>query len=201
MLDNLLYKLEDRSGALPGKISQYKMAPSDRDLKITKKNTRKSAVLILLSEKHNKTIVTLIKRQEYNGVHSGQISFPGGKYELNDNNLRNTAIRETFEEIGVNQSEYDIIGELTKLFIPVSAFDVYPFVGIAKKEFKYKKQDFEVSKILEFELAEFKKTENIKTEMRKIKDVEITIPYYLINDNKIWGATAMIISELLDIID
>jgi 8-oxo-dGTP pyrophosphatase MutT (NUDIX family) len=200
MLDNLVNILKLSIKKLHGKKSQYKMAPSDRELRITIKETRKSAVLILLSEKQNEIYITFIKRQEYNGAHSGQIAFPGGKYDKSDRNIKETAYREAEEEIGISRKDYKIIGNLTNLFIPVSAFDVHPFIAYTKEKLVYKKQEHEVKKIFELKLNDFFNQDNIKTEIVNKDGINITIPYYFINGNKIWGATAMIMSELVDVI-
>ncbi len=200
MIENLINTIKVAVKNLPGKESQYKMAPSDRDLRITTKKTRKSAVLILLSEKDNEIYISFIKRQKYKGAHSGQIAFPGGKYEKKDKHLKETAYRETKEEIGIDRDKFEIIGALTNLFIPVSAFDVYPFIAFAKEKLVYKKQEYEVEKVFELKLKDFLNTDNHHTETVNKNGIEITIPYYYINNNKIWGATAMIISELIDIL-
>ena len=77
--------------------------------------------------------ITFIKRQEYNSVHSGQVAFLGGKYEKHDADIIETAYRETEEEIGISRNKIQITGELSSLFIPVSAFDVHPFIAFTKK--------------------------------------------------------------------
>lgn len=200
MFDNLINIISSSLENLPGKKVQYKMAPSDRELRVTIKKTKKSAVLVLLTEKQNDIYITFIKRQEYNGVHSGQIAFPGGKHEKNDTNLTETVYRETEEEIGVSRNKIEIIGELSKLFIPVSAFDVHPFIAFTKEKLIYKKQDYEVKEVFELKLSDFSKASNIKTETVNKNDIDITIPFYLIDGYKIWGATAMIISELIELV-
>ena len=121
---------------LPGLLSQLKMAPVTRinELKMPSNNdTRKSAVLILFYPKNNQTTIALIKRSVDNSVHSGQISFPGGKVEKDDLSLAHTALREANEEIGINLVTVKIIGKLSKLYIPPSNFDVYPIIGITHK--------------------------------------------------------------------
>jgi 8-oxo-dGTP pyrophosphatase MutT (NUDIX family) len=201
MLENLKNILEIGIENLPGKEVQYLMAPSDRNSKITVNKTRKGAVLILLSEKKGEIFLTLIIRQEYDGAHSGQIAFPGGKYEKLDCETKQTAIRECFEEIGIDEDNYQIIGSLTKLFIPVSAFEVFPYIAIVKNNLKYIKQDYEVKEVIEIRLKDFLNKDNIKKEFRTFKGNEYLIPYYAVAPYKIWGATAMIIKELTEIIN
>ena len=200
MLDKLIDIINASLKNLPGKESQYKMAPSDREQRLTVKKTRKSAVLILLSEKKSEVYITFIKRQEYNGAHSGQIAFPGGKFEKNDINIIETAYRETEEEIGVNRVKFEIIGALTNLFIPVSAFDVHPFVGYTKEKLEYIKQEHEVKEVFELKLTDFLNPKNVKSEIVNKDCIDIKIPYFYIEDHKIWGATAMILSEFIDIV-
>jgi len=197
MLENLVNILNLSLKKLPGKKSQYKMAPSDREIRVTIKETRKSAVLVLLSEKQNEIYMTFIKRQEYNGAHSGQIAFPGGKFEKIDIDIKETAQREVEEEIGISRDKYEIIGNLSNLFIPVSAFDVHPFIAYAKENLNYKIQEYEVKEVFELKLNDFLNPNNIKTEIVNKDGLDITIPYYFIEGKKIWGATAMIISELV----
>jgi 8-oxo-dGTP pyrophosphatase MutT (NUDIX family) len=137
MLEALSKKLRHRlSLPLPGREAQLHMAHSARRAAmlqyITPENARKGAVLALFFEEENKIKLPLILRAEYKGVHSGQVAFPGGKFEDTDEDLKQTAIREAEEEIGISSFDVEIIGSLTEVYIPPSNFLVHPFVGITK---------------------------------------------------------------------
>ncbi len=132
--------------------------------------------------------------------HAGQISFPGGKKE-DDESILACALRETFEEIGIEQTEYEIMGQLSELYIPVSDFLVYPFLAIAKKELSYTLEEEEVAEIMEIPLDHLMNPSTLRKKdihlgARTIKDV----PYFDLYGKTLWGATAMISSEILALI-
>lgn len=118
---------------LPGRNAQFKMAPENRvDVQHTaqKENIgQKSAVMVLIFPEKGIPNICFIRRQDDQGPHSGQISFPGGRVEEKDSNLWDTALRETAEEIGVSERDTQYVGKLTPLYIPVSNFWVHPFIG------------------------------------------------------------------------
>jgi len=191
---------------LPGLESQLKMAPINRMQEIMSlgqgKNAVKSAVLFLFyPDEKGRTTTVFIKRPEYNGAHSGQISFAGGRYESSDPDLDNTALRETHEEIGVPPSEIELVGKLSDLFIPPSNYIVSPYLGIAKKRPDFVPDPSEVAQLLEFRLTDFFKPENHHTKLiTLIGGYTLETPCYIINGNVIWGATAMMVSEFLEFI-
>ena len=200
-----------KTGILPGLHSQLKMLPITRSIeninnkyptesKRTIANTpKKSAVLILLYPKHGFTYLVMMVRALDNGVHSGQISFPGGKSEKSDPSLEYTALREANEEIGIIHDTVEIIGKLTNIFIPPSNFDVYPFVGVSLSTPIFKPNN-EVHKLLEIKLSTL---QNPKTKgYKKIKHRsgnEFLVPCYYVDGEVIWGASAMMLSEFLDL--
>jgi len=192
---------------LPGWEAQKLMAPTFREEEIkqagrAKLKSRKSAVLILLYEKKGQFYVPFIRRSEYKGVHSGQISLPGGQFEETDSSFENTARRETEEEIGISRDEIVILGQISDLYIPPSNFLVKPFVGYLSKNPEFITDPTEVQKLIEIPLAAFYaenvigKKDFISSSTHRTKKA----PYYEVNNVEIWGATAMIISELLEII-
>lgn len=193
---------------LPGFSAQKLMAPLGRkppqeylNEKIVPVN---SAVLILIypDKKTFLPKIILIKRTENASIHSGQISFPGGKQDELDENLSVTALRETEEEIGVSRKFISLIGKLSPLYIPVSNYMVHPFVGSIKETPALISHEKEVKEIMEVELEQFSLEKN-KTFIKKfirIKNMEMEVPCYNLNEKIIWGATAMIISELSEII-
>lgn len=189
---------------LPGLESQLKMAPINRLQEIMTlgfgKNAVKSAVLFLFyPDATGCTTTVLIKRPEYNGAHGGQISFPGGRYEIEDIDLKATALRETHEEIGVPPSAVEITGKLTDLFIPPSNFIVSPYLGILKGKPSFVPDQAEVAQVLEFKLTDFFKPENRHTKLiTLIGGYTLETPCFVINHHVIWGATAMMINELVE---
>ncbi len=190
---------------LPSNNAHSRMMPNNRALDVhsTTKNsaTKLSSVLILLYPKNNMLYTVFIKRQEYDGVHSGQISFPGGKYEKRDANLINTALREANEEIGIDISAIEILGQLSELFIPPSNFVVLPIVAYMPTYPKFIIDIKEVNHIIEISLSELMSPKNIsEDEFLGVGNLKITAPCYKFDNYKIWGATAMIMSELNDVL-
>ena len=185
---------------LPGEKAQIKMALGIRNhFKPTEKN-RKAGVLILLYQKNQELYVAFIQRTEYNGPHSGQISFPGGKLEKGDKNITETALRESHEEIGINSEMVEIFGQLTPLHIPVSNFVVYPVIGIYNTTPIFKIDTLEVKQVIEIKLCDLLNPENCTTKEFKYGDLSFLAPIYNPNNITIWGATAMILSEFLEIV-
>lgn len=191
---------------LPGEEVQLLMAPynriSVRQLNPKLHEPQKSAVLILLFPVGNEIHTLLIHRPVYEGVHSGQVSFPGGKFEEIDVDLSQTAIREAFEEVGVQPSSIEIIGKLSDLYISPSNFLVSPYIAFVRTLPDFIIDTHEVQKIISVNLFHFKeviaRSEKIITHSSGIK---IKTPYYEIEGLTVWGATAMIISELTAIVE
>jgi len=190
---------------LPSNKAHQRMMPKNRTLDsinvIKKANPRLSSVLILLYPKGDELYTVFIKRQEYDGVHSGQIAFPGGKFEKEDLNLINTAIREANEEIGIEISSLEILGELSELFIPPSNFLVFPVVSYMPVYPSFIIDNKEVNKVIEVSLKELMSSKNVsENEFLVIGNKKIHAPCYNFNEHKIWGATAMIVSELIEVL-
>jgi 8-oxo-dGTP pyrophosphatase MutT (NUDIX family) len=185
---------------LPGVEAQLRLSPPGRIPVKNEKPGKKSAVLVVLYGLKEKIGTVFIKRTEYLGVHSGQVSLPGGMYKLSDGSLRNTALRETREETGIPEDHISIIGALTSLHIPVSGITVFPFVGYCGERPVLTPDPFEVKYIIEANLDELLNPSNHKHKTMQIGDNEIDIPYFDIRGDHIWGATAMIISEFLEVV-
>ena len=189
---------------LPGQDAHDKMASESRlKLKMpsTNERTRESAVLILFYPSENQIFIPLILRPQYDGVHGGQMAFPGGRVEKEDENLIRTAMREAQEEIGVRLTDIEVIGQLTKLFIPPSNFNVQPVIGYMNHKPDFYPDAREVDKVIEITLEEILNPEIIGRKILNIRGLEIDAPFYQIQEHTVWGATAMMISELLTIID
>lgn len=185
---------------LPGLAAQLKMAPVGREhlnLKnLDQKKVKHAAVLALFTEVNNQAHIILTKRVSYLGVHSGQISFPGGKKENSDTNYQATALRETEEEIGVLSTNVDVLGALTPLYIPPSNFYVEPFLGCIKNSQKFTPQPREVAKILLIPFHEILSETNQSFEKFNRNNIEVEVPVFKVHNETIWGATAMMLNEL-----
>jgi 8-oxo-dGTP pyrophosphatase MutT (NUDIX family) len=157
-------------------------------------------VLSLLFPHNGELQLLLMKRTEDGRAHSGQVSFPGGRQDPTDADLRATALREAQEEVGIMSSEVDILGQLTTLYIPVSNFQVYPFVAFSASRPEYNLSHSEVASIIEVPLTEFlkeeRKVETVVTSPADPTFIRKVSAYQLEDGSIIWGATAMILSEL-----
>ncbi|MEE9372078.1 MAG: CoA pyrophosphatase [Saprospiraceae bacterium] len=130
--------------------------------------------------------------------HSGQISFPGGRYEKEDIDLASCALRETEEEIGIDRSKIKIIGQLSNLFVFASNHLVHPFVGVMEKEVPFVPDKREVQRVIEVSMQHLVRPSTIKTTTLKLSSGALkNVPYYDIDNEIVWGATAMILSEFL----
>lgn len=152
MFRSFVQRLESRlSKELPGEEAQFSMAPIARkriaEVSKEKYNPKQSAVLILLFPEGESIHTVLIQRPEYEGVHSGQVAFPGGKFEESDLELQHTALREAKEEVGIHPPDIQIIGSLTELYITPSNFLVKPFIGILNSKPNFMKDEREVQKL------------------------------------------------------
>lgn len=187
---------------LPAINAHLKMAPLERRLAMdpqsyAEKNPRLSAVMMLFYPKNGDACLVLTKRNEYAGVHSAQISFPGGKADADDIDLAHTALRETFEEIGVAGSDIDIIMPFTQIYIPPSNFLVSPFLGFSNSELEFKPNPYEVSEIIELPLdALLDDSIVVNVELQTSYAQKIAVPAFKFQEHIVWGATAMILSEL-----
>jgi len=187
---------------LKGLASHKKLAPEGRFLPeyaSEPENSVKSAVMILLHpDKSGELSFPVIRRTADKTVHSRQISFPGGRYEPEDKVFSVTAIRETSEEIGIKSEDVEVLAQLSPLYIPVSNYTVYPFVGFLPYLPEYVPAVREVSEILEIKFTEI---QNLRVETKTVQAGTRTIdaPFLIFENVQLWGATAMIIQEFSDI--
>jgi 8-oxo-dGTP pyrophosphatase MutT (NUDIX family) len=184
---------------LPGIEAQLRMSPPFRRPVATETPLKNSGVLLLLYLHEGRIYTVFIKRTEYNGVHSGQISLPGGMFKKSDSSLSYTALRETMEETGMPVKEASVIGQLTRLHIPVSNINVFPFVAVSNKRPDFIPDPTEVQYLIETSLDDLLNPLNQKTKIMQIAETAIEVPYFDVRENHIWGATAMIVSEFLEV--
>lgn len=191
---------------LPGRTAQLRMAHFGRLDEITiPENTKKASVMILLYMKNEEWHTVLMRRTSRfkNDKHKGQVSFPGGQSEPTDIDKAATALRETEEEMGLPASSMNVLGALSPLYIPVSNFLVQPFVGYTEDTPNFIPDTTEVETIIETPLSALLAKENLKTtdliipEGFKLNDV----PYFDVGGNVVWGATSMIISEFIQMLE
>lgn len=186
---------------LPGREAQERMTGRVRPMPDEIPDTaRNSAVLQLIYPVEDDIRILFIRRTEDGRAHSGQISFPGGRYEPEDASFMITALREAEEEVGIIASEIDVIGALTPMYIPVSLFIVHPFLGWCPKRPELLPSKDEVSELIEISVATlFNPSNKAIREVwpASLPGVKLSVPVYMLpGDSYIWGATAMMLSEL-----
>jgi len=194
--------VERLKNTLPGATAQWKMAPVGR-AKVPLENSilegyRESAVLVPFIQRENGWHLVLTLRSTYDGVHSAQVSFPGGKFEKDEIHPEQVAIREAGEELGIHPQEIEIVGRLTPLTIPVSRMRVQPVIAKLSRSIPFVPDPREVSEVLEVPFHYLADRSNMKTvEVKAGKDQKMEVPAFDLGGSVIWGATAMMISELL----
>ena len=182
------------------------MAPPERadfirKLSINDKKPRQAAVLMLFYPKNSQTHLVLIVRNSYPGIHSSQIAFPGGKVEPEDISIKHTALRETHEEIGIPSDKIEIVKAFSEVYIPPSNFLVFPFLGFSVDELNFTPDPSEVADIIELSLNDFLNEKNIVIKnMQTSYSENIDVPAFKIQEKFVWGATAMMLSELKETI-
>ena len=165
-------------------------------------NHRKGAVLLLFYPQNGEPFFPLIKRPEYDGVHSGQIALPGGKMEPSDPDLIFTALREASEEVGVDPEQVEILGRLTDLYIAPSNFLVTPVIGISSVKPDFVPEEKEVDRIIQTTIKHLSTPEIRKEKILEISNsFSLNTPYFEVEDEMVWGATAMILGELLQLLE
>ena len=198
-IDALQKRLQE---PLPGEEAHRKMASSSRLRLSAKPNerTRRSAVLILFYPYHGSIYLPLILRPQYDGVHAGQMAFPGGRMERNDESLIRTALREAQEEIGIRITDVKVLGKLTELFIPPSNFFVLPVVGTISYRPDFYPDPREVEQVIEVPFDTLLDDTIVGDTQIEVRGITIDAPFYQIQNHRVWGATAMMIAELLTVI-
>ena len=193
---------------LPGQDAQLKMAFAHRAEQLrlhpSPPDDARVACVTLLLWQNNQDWHTVLIQRTTNPMdrHSAQVSFPGGKKDSGDKTLIDTALREAHEEIGIEPNHVEILGQLTELYIPVSNFVVFPFVGVLFGTPTFLPHPGEVEAILTPRLNHFQQAEN-----KAFKELVVgtgtllkDVPCYVVEGRTVWGATAMILSEFMEIL-
>lgn len=201
MLETMTYKLRNKlQEDLPGWKAQRLMATHlHREQRaVPRPDARRAGIMILFYPRQQQFHMPLILRPIYSGVHSGQVAFPGGKMEETDLNIVETALRETYEEIGVRVDFSQVMGQLSDIYIPPSNSLVTPIVAYTEEKPVYNIDPYEVVEVIDVSLDELINPANCKLAQIQIPGRGVlNAPSYQINGHTIWGATAMMISELL----
>jgi len=189
---------------LPDAKAHKKMLPHNRVINsLTTEelnNVRQSGVMLLLYEDNSKAHSVLIQRNTYNGVHSGQISLPGGQQDNCDANLTDTAFRECEEEIGIKREQIYKIGHLSRIYIPPSNFIVLPVLGTLHFPPSFIADINEVNALIIYDIELLLDENNVKRKTFEGHDYKIEAPYFDIKGYEVWGATAMILSEFKELL-
>lgn len=201
IIEHLQVKL---SHPLPGLNAHLRMASESRLRWLIEgmnpSGAKKSSVLILMYPVDKDTHIVLIQRPDYEGMHGGQVSLPGGKREESDATLIETALRETQEELGVPSHLVRVIGTLSELYIPPSNYLVLPVVGFTSERPVFLPDPVEVKKIIEVRIGQLSDPAYKTIKEINVHGYSLSVPCYLINGATIWGATAMILAELEEVI-
>lgn len=202
-MKNFIIYLENRINLeLPGISSHLKMAPKimERSFRALEpsSNARQSAVLLILTNSENPEILFTLRSNKLR-KHKGQISFPGGMIEPGES-AQNAALRETFEEIGIEPDKIKIIGRISPLFVPPSNNLIIPFIGVIEKMPELIISEQEVEECFTIEISYFTDPKNVSTKKEILEGYEVDMPYWEVGKkSKLWGATSMILQEFVDI--
>lgn len=187
---------------LPGKVAHKRMSPSHRFPFLKSPNvlqSKRGAVLIMLYQQEDLWYFPIILRPTYDGEHSGQLSLPGGKREFQDVDYKSTALRETEEEIGINISDIEILGELSTIYIPKSNYIVHPFIGYVSSKPRFVADKKEVEKIIEISVDSLSDVSILDFFSFELNGKQVKAPSWKIDEHKLWGATAMVLAEFCDV--
>ncbi len=203
MLDKIKNRLKN---ALPGEKAHLNMSPRSHNVPLRKfkpsSDAKQSSVMVLLKYiEPDELIIPLTLRSDKLTSHRGQISFPGGMAEKGETPLE-TAYRETEEEIGIKGDKIEYIGTLSQLYVPPTNFIINPIVGWLQNDVEFFLNPDEVAEIIHVPFHKIRNSDSVKYKKSNINGLEMDIPYWEVHaEIPLWGATAMILSELISIID
>lgn len=190
-------------GPKPGLKAQLGMTPNPRPghqvYTEVEDSSLKAGVLVLLYPREGRLHLVLTRRTDRVDFHKGQISFPGGRLEAGEG-LEQAALREAQEELEVDPDSPRILGMLTPLYIPPSNYCIYPVVALTENRPDFQPSHLEVAEILEIPLDHLLDPQNIRRETWTFRGTDVEVPFYAFGEHKIWGATAMVLAELLAIV-
>jgi len=190
-------------GPMPGLESQLKMVPDPRPGNKTYQEAGetclRAGVFVLIYPREDGFCLVLTRRTSQVAHHQAQISFPGGQMDEQESAVK-TALREAEEELNITPAEVRVLGQLTPLYIPPSNYCIYPVVAAAERRPDFRPSPHEVAEVIEIPLDHLLDLGNIKRETWPIRGLDVSVPFYLFQEHKIWGATAMVLAELLDLI-
>lgn len=189
-------------GPKPGLRAQIKMVtnprPGNKTYREVEDSCIKAGVLVLLYPWKNQLHLVLTRRPSHMGLHQAQISFPGGRQEDRES-FGQAALREAHEELGIPVESIRILGELTPLYIPPTNYCIYPVVAATEKRPDFQPSEEEVAEVIEVPLDHLLNPQCIRREVWTVRGLKAEVPFYLFHEHKIWGATAMVLAELLDL--
>ncbi|MFQ5855692.1 MAG: NUDIX hydrolase [Anaerolineae bacterium] len=183
----------------PGFKAQMRMSPRPRASSVSDAPARGGGVLLLLYPRDGRLHLVLTRRTEHLPNHQGQISLPGGAQDAGES-FEETALREAREELDVDPTGIQVLGRLTPLYIPPSNYCIRPVVGYVPARPVFHPDPREVAEVLEVPLATLLDPSTVHQEDWHLRGMTVRVPFFAVNEHKVWGATAMVLAEFVELI-